>query len=192
MLLKRILRIAVVALVAWAVFSCVLGCKPKVDEPAWDVCSNELGQHPCDFKMMDQNGKQVNLYDHYGKVIILDFSAMWCGPCMMAAMDADEIVKKFGEDNVVYITVLIENSSGDAPIQKNLEDWAEAFGIEINPVLAGSREWLAESDYHLEAWPTFYFINSKMIIKEYQRGYSKFNVEGAVQKLLPQNTDTGE
>ena len=192
MILKRILRIAVVALVAWVVFSCMLGCKPKVEIPTWDECSNELGQHPCDFKMMDQNGKQVNLYDHYGKVIILDFSAMWCAPCMMAAMDADEIVKKFGEDNVVYITVLIENSSGVDPIQKNLEDWAEAFGIEINPVLAGSREWLSESGYHLEAWPTFYFINSRMIIKEYQRGYSKYNVEGAVEKLLPQNIDTGE
>ena len=67
--IKRILRIAIVAIVAWAILTCMFGCKPKIESqiPNWDDCSNELGQHPCDFKMVDQNGKKVELYDFYGK-----------------------------------------------------------------------------------------------------------------------------
>jgi len=37
----------------------------------------ELGECAEDFQLMDQDGMQVSLYDHAGKVILLDLSAMW-------------------------------------------------------------------------------------------------------------------
>ena len=114
-------------------------------------------------------GKTERLYDHHGKVIILDFSAMWCGPCKFAALDVDDMVEKYGSENVVYITVLIENSSGHDPRLKDLQTWSEDLGVVNNPVLGANREWLRDSGYYLEAWPTFYILTPTMVIKENTR-----------------------
>ena len=51
----------------------------------WSECQNSLGHHPCDFELVDQNGTTRSLYEFYGQPIVLDLSAMWCGPCNLAA-----------------------------------------------------------------------------------------------------------
>ena len=110
---------------------------------------------------------------------------MQCGgPCQLAGLDADGLVEKYGEENVVYITVLIENSSGHDPRLRDLQTWSEGLGIHNNPVLGTNREWLRDSGYFLEAWPTFYVITPTMVVKEYQRGYRKHDLEDAIENLL--------
>jgi cytochrome oxidase Cu insertion factor (SCO1/SenC/PrrC family) len=70
---KRILRIAAIASVVVLLFSICSACirdKSKIVD--WDDCSQEMGDHPCDFTLVDQHGEDFNLYDHYGKIIIID------------------------------------------------------------------------------------------------------------------------
>ena len=95
---KLILRIAAIASLVYLLLSSVAGCRNKV-EPIidWDDCSQQVGDHPCDFTLIDQNGDEFKLYDHHGKVIILDFSTMWCGPCMMAAQEIEHLQQKYGD-----------------------------------------------------------------------------------------------
>lgn len=193
--IKRCVRIILVATLAWFVLTTILGCAPKTvtpadTGPAWSDCSQKIGNHVCDFKLIDQNGKDFNLYDHYGKGIILDFSVMWCGPCRMAAMEVDSLVEKFGKENVIYATLLIENSSGNTPSLTDLESWAKEYGIEINPVLGASRDFLSVTDYQISAWPTFYFIDKNMVLKDSLVGYSAYLLENQVSSLLA-GQDTG-
>ena len=184
--LHRVIRIVIIAAITWIILTMMMGCTPRIDQPAGaDECENSLGNVACDFAMMDQDGKTSTLYEHHGKIIILDFSAMWCGPCQFAALDADEIVEKYGSENVVYITILVENGSGNTPRLKDLQRWSDELGIDINPVLGGSRNWLEDSGYYLEACPTFYILTPTMVIKEYQRGYRKSAIEAAIENLLP-------
>lgn len=190
---RRIIRIILVATLAWLVLTTVFGCAPKIEsqDPDWESCSENFGDHVCDFKLIDQHGGEVNLYDYHGKVIVLDLSVMWCGPCQLAAMDADDFVRSFGEENVVYVTLLIEDHYGNTPDKEDLELWAKSFGIEINPVLGASREFLNKTGYQVTGWPTFYFIDRDMVLKDIMTGYSSPIMVAKVQAILS-SQDTGQ
>ena len=197
--IKRFIRIILVATLTWLVLTSISGCVGELiipvdtgQEQDQDIeeCSQNFGSYVCDFKLTDQDGEDFNLYDHRGKIIILDFSAMWCGPCKSAAMSVDALVEKFGKENVVYVTLLIENSYGEDPSQADLESWANTYGINISPVLGASREFLSQTGYQVISWPTFYFIDRNMILRDSVVGWSGPLIENHVSKLILEQ-DTG-
>lgn len=189
---KLILRIAAIITLMYMLLSSVAGCRseagPIVD---WEDCSQQVGDHPCDFTLMDQNGDEFRLYDHHGKIIILDFSAMWCGPCMMAATEVEALHEKYG-DKIVYVTVLIENQSHNPPTKSDLKKWAKYFKIESAPILGGSRD-LMSSDpnkgWPITAWPQFYIIDQNMIILDGFKGFYAGLIESIIETNL--ELDTG-
>ena len=184
---KRILRMAAILSVIMVLVgmctSCVRDTSSIID---WEDCSQAMGDHPCDFTLVDQHGDDFNLYDHYGKFIILDFSAMWCGPCQFAATEVEELQKKYGED-VVYVTILVENGHGNPPTRGNVQDWADIFGIETAPVLGGSRNLISQDPdegWPLAAWPQFHIIDREMVLVDSFKGVSPGKIEGKIVELL--------
>ena len=149
-----------------------------------DDCSNEVSEHPCNFTLLDQNGEESNLYDFYGSPIVLGFSAMWCGPCQYAALEVEDM--KIDFPSITYITVLIDNEYGDPPTVEDLDKWATIFGI-TEPVLGGSREMISTNPgfgWNIVSWPTFYYINEKMIIEHSHKGYSSVTVRQNIENLV--------
>ena len=172
----QILKKLIMAVTLIATVGCS-ACTPEIENPAetavvdpttgWDeTCSYEQGNHACDFTLQDQNGDDWNLYDHYGKTIVLDFSTMWCGYCQYAAKEVREVQDVYADD-LIYVTVLIENLGGMPPDVDDLNDWATIFGITNAPVLGGSRDMLESAGtdgWYVTSWPTFYFLTDELVI----------------------------
>jgi len=189
---KLILRIAVIITLMLLLANTVAGCRSEVGPIIdWDNCSQQIGDHPCDFTLLDQDGKEFNLYDHHGKIIIIDFSAMWCGPCQLAALEVEELQKKYG-DKIVYVTILIENINYNSPTRADVRRWAKSFGIESAPVLAGSRDFLSSDPnegWPLTAWPQFHIIDENMVLVESFKGFYPGRMEQVILNNL--SGDTG-
>ena len=154
----------------------------------WETCAHNIGDNPCNFELTDQNGIQQDLYQHHGKVIVLDFSVMWCGPCNMIAPVADQWNAQYGSDDFVWITVLIEDSAGGPVDMSDLQTWATMHSTEAL-VLAGSRDMIdttepLEDGYPITSWPTIVVIDRSMVLQHGLNGWSQSAIQGWVEGLL--------
>ena len=96
-----------------------------VESPiTWEDCSYEMNDHPCDFTLKDQDGKDWTLYDHFGDVIVLDFSTEWCGYCRIAAQEVEAIQTAYGGQDLTYVTILVEDQYGNPADVVDASEWA--------------------------------------------------------------------
>ena len=75
--------------------------KPRAPEPA--VAMLQPGVMAPDFAMTTREGKSIKLSDFRGKVVVLDFWATWCGPCVAAMPHAQEIADHYKAQDVVVL-----------------------------------------------------------------------------------------
>jgi peroxiredoxin len=65
-----------------------------------------LGQPAPPFKTIDLDEKPIDLAAQLGKkVVMLDFWATWCGPCIQAMPELDAVAKEFADRDVVFYAV---------------------------------------------------------------------------------------
>ena len=78
-----------------------------------------VGQPAPDIKLANLNGGEFQLAEHRGDVIVLDFWATWCGPCLKTMPLVDEIVREFPDQKVTLFAVNMEEQP--AEIKSTLE-----------------------------------------------------------------------
>jgi peroxiredoxin len=75
----------------------------KPPAPEAKVEPLKIGALAPDFTTQDLDGKPVKLSDYRGKVVVLDFWAPWCGPCIAAMPHTQEVAARYKEHGVVVL-----------------------------------------------------------------------------------------
>jgi len=158
--------------VLFLLFSLLPCCTPHLSGFNSDDCSGAVGDIACDFEFEDKDANINTVWEHHEKVIILDFSTMWCGPCQAASFYSETILELYPEEEIVWITVLTSNMAGQIPTSEDLNTWTTHFELynEQSVVLAGDRTLLR--GYTIPGYPTFYIINKDMEITKVITGWS--------------------
>ena len=125
---------------------------------------NELTQAP-NFTVYDLDGNEVNLTDFFGKPIIVNFWASWCGPCKMEMPDFNEAYQTYKDD----ITFLMVNmTDGSRETVEVASTFIEESGY-IFPVYYDT-EYSAAITYSVSSLPTTYFIDADGYLIAHARG----------------------
>lgn len=78
-----------------------------------------VGESAPDFRIQDLAGRTFHLAEHRGEVIVLDFWASWCSPCLKTMPLVDEVVREFSDRGVRLLAVNMEEQP--AAIRSTLE-----------------------------------------------------------------------
>lgn len=119
------------------------------------------------------NSEALNLKDLKGKIVVLDFWATWCGPCIASIPHNNELAKKY-KGKVVFIGVCHQKGA------EKMEQTTKDKGIQY-PIVKDT-EGKTVAAYKVNSFPDYYLIDRKGVLRVADCQNAK--VEEVIEKLL--------
>lgn len=141
-----------------------LAAAPEAVEEAAGATEEEPRQVP-DFTVYDIDGNPVSLSDFYGKPILLNFWASWCGPCVMEMPEFQKFYESYG-DRVQFVIVNLTDGYQET-VESSSEFVAEqgyTFPVYYDTDIDAARK------YGVNAVPVSYFIDAEGHLVTWRQG----------------------
>ena len=139
-----------------------------------------VGKKAMDFNVKDLDGNDLSLEQYRGNVILLDFWAVWCAPCIAEMPNVKQVYEKYKDENFQIIGISLDQS------RDKLVGYLEKEGITWPQVFDGNgwQNRVAQM-YGINAIPHMYLIDGDGVIRKSDvRGPA---LEPAVHHLVREN-----
>jgi thiol-disulfide isomerase/thioredoxin len=147
------------------------------------------------------NSKPVTLADLRGKVVLLDFWGVWCGPCVAEIPKLIDLHEKYHEKGLVIIGIHDDKKNTVEDLEKEIQRLSKErwngrkipFAVALDGggrcEIAGTKltaSGATTAAYGIQAWPTMVLIDKQgKVVKEYNRGGDA----EVLEKLLAEDID---
>jgi thiol-disulfide isomerase/thioredoxin len=111
--MRKTISLALLLLLTWA-----SGAVAAEERPAFP-----------EIQLSDLNGKVYQLHDYLGAVTLLNFWAVWCGPCRMELPELQKIYNELGRKGFVVLAIAV-----DTP-KEQVKPFMERLGITLPAML---------------------------------------------------------
>ena len=137
----------------------------------------KIGDSAPDFTCRTLTGEEFSLAKNKGKVILINFFATWCGPCMMEMPHLDkELYAKYAENNDVKIIAI-----GREHTQTDLEKFEKEKKFALPLAADPKREIYGK--YAKQYIPRNFIIGKHGKIKFSSMGYSESDVRQMIEVI---------
>jgi cytochrome c biogenesis protein CcmG/thiol:disulfide interchange protein DsbE len=109
------------------------------------------GDSAPDFTITADNGQTVSLPDFKGKLLVLNFWASWCQPCVQETPSLSRFAQQFADKGVVVLGVSVDKD----------QRAYNAFVQRFHPAFLTVRENKLHEDFGTFMYPETYIIDAK-------------------------------
>lgn len=129
--------------------------------------SEETGKYMApDFELNDLDGNKVKLSDFRGKIVLLNFWAVWCKYCIEEMPDLNRLNTELGEDAVILAVNVQEP-------YETINGYISKAGIDLKVLL--DKDGSIANAYGVEGYPTTFFINEDGSLYTYIPGAADYD-----------------
>jgi peroxiredoxin len=129
-----------------------------------------------DFKLSDIYGNKHRLSDYRGKVVLLNFWAKWCGPCLAEMPSMESLKKKLKDEEFVILTVSIAEED-----LNSLKKFVEKKRYSLT--VLHSRYGKIQQRYNIGSIPTSFVIDKHGTVFSRINGAQKWDCPDAIRQL---------
>ena len=154
-----------------------------LQERAMATAKREIQEHeafPFDFALQDLDGKPVKLADLHGKVVIVDFWATWCGPCLQEIPHFIRLQETYPDDLVVVGVTMEDPESVD-----RVREFMKANSVNYSLVMGD--EATIEQIPDFSGLPTTLFVDREGNVRMKVVGYHSYGKLNAYVSVLLEN-----
>jgi len=154
---------------------------PDLFGPAGVAPSEKVIPAP-DFTLPTLKGDSLTLSDLGGRLVVLNFWATWCGPCVKEMPTLEHLRDRLGERGLSVLAVSLD--MGDP---KRVADFVRGYGWQL-PILLDPLAQVGDR-YAIRVMPTTYVIGPDGIIRGRSFGAKEWDTPAAValmESLLPE------
>ena len=141
--------------------------------------SNIINKQAPEFSLLDLNGNKVSLSDFKGKVVILDFWATWCPPCVKEIPHFIELYNEYKDQGLAIIGISVDHQGVGI-----VKAFNQKFKVNYPIVMMDSK--VVRAYGNITGIPTTFVIDQTGKIRRMYVGYRDKTVfEADIKELLP-------
>ena len=135
-------------------------------------------RYAANFVLKDTSGKEYTLEDFKGKVVVINFWATWCAPCLREMPALESLYQKYKNDGVQVVGIVVVSNKNDiaAKLKKT--------GITY-PILLGSKKTIAAYGNFYSIPQTFIIGRDGKILKQLAGSNTYSTLEKEIKAVLP-------
>lgn len=118
----------------------------------------EIGQPAPGFTLQGLDGKEIDLADYKGKVVMVNFWASWCEPCRIEMPEIQKAHETYKDQGLMVIGVNLREN------EITVDGFAQTYGLTF-PIALDPDGKVAVNSYKVKPLPTTFFIDREGILR---------------------------